>query len=72
MTGLETASLVIAGANAAATIIVAIGIRDGVRKLNQQTKESAERRRRREEAFHLSRRVRGFSVHNPCRVEGHH
>ena len=46
MTGFETASLVIAGANAAATIIVAIGIRDGVRKLNQQTKESAERRQR--------------------------
>ena len=45
MTGFETASLVIAGANAA-TIIVAIGIRDGVRKLNQQTKESAERRQR--------------------------
>ena len=44
MTGFETASLVIAGANAATTIIVAIGIWDGVRKLNQQTKESAERR----------------------------
>ena len=62
MTGFETASLVIAGANAATTIIVAIGIWDGVRKLNQQTKESAERRRRREGAFHLSRRCAGFPV----------
>ena len=46
MTGFEIASLVIAGGNAAATIIVAIGIWDGVRKLNRQTKESAERRQR--------------------------
>ena len=42
MTGFETASLVIA----AAAIIVAIGIWNGVRELNQQTGEGAERRRR--------------------------
>ena len=46
MTGFETASLVIAAVNAAATIIVAIGIWNGVRELNRQTRASAGRRRR--------------------------